>query len=644
MRSPGPAKARATPSRLRPRSEREGGALLGCSAAGPGAAPVWLAFALIVLATRRRRVPVAMWLALALAAPAMPHAMASAQAGFDAQNLQLSANRRSDYIVGQSGQTQAPRTATFSAVFHHVDDPVVLRIDGAREAALVHQVITSELTMGVGVVDRFDFGFALPVVLFQSSENVDEIGRTELAETSPGVGDLRLSPRVGLLLRSREPRTGGAAASFTLHTWVPTGGAWRSEPARVQPTLAFDVRARQGTRWGVTLGYQVRGAQEIDGLKIDDMVRWSSALDIAMSRERVHWILESTGAWSTNAPIADDRSHAIEALSAVRWFPNAHVGVEVGFGTGLTRGVATPDWRGLIGVTVGTSPSLEGATFAACTDPSVCDRDDDGFVDADDLCPDEPEDRDGLADHDGCPEEDFDGDRMVDVKDLCPAHAEDRDAFADHDGCPDLDDDLDGIADADDACRLEAEDRDGFEDHDGCPDFDDDGDTIADAQDACPRHPEDFDGFEDADGCPEPGTPLVEVTCDHLVIREEVYFANASDVILPESYAVLNQVAQVIRDTPTIRRVRVEGHTDSAGDASYNLDLSRRRALSVYAYLAAQQVGGERLEYEGYGEAMPIADNETAEGRSTNRRVAFRILSRDDACEDGVASSQLSSR
>ncbi len=133
------------------------------------------------------------------------------------------------------------------------------------------------------------------------------------------------------------------------------------------------------------------------------------------------------------------------------------------------------------------------------------DRDGDGIKDRLDRCPDAPEDRDGFADGDGCPDWDNDEDGVPDATDRAPNLAEDIDGFMDEDGLPDLDNDGDGVPDTADPCPDEPEDLDGYQDDDGCPEefLDADGDGIADADDHCPGDAEDFDGFEDGDGCPE---------------------------------------------------------------------------------------------------------------------------------------------
>ena len=77
---------------------------------------------------------------------------------------------------------------------------------------------------------------------------------------------------------------------------------------------------------------------------------------------------------------------------------------------------------------------------------------------------------------------------------------------------------------------------------------------------------------------------------------------------------------------PAHKRVRVEGHTDDAGNREHNIDLSFRRAKAVVEYLKSRGVAPERLEYMGYGGTKPLADNRTPEGRALNRRVQFTLV------------------
>ncbi len=251
--------------------------------------------------------------------------------------------------------------------------------------------------------------------------------------------------------------------------------------------------------------------------------------------------------------------------------------------------------------------------------PAPDDRDRDGILDPDDACPDEPEDLDGVDDHDGCPEDqDTDGDSLADSIDLCVAEAEDVDGYLDTDGCPDHDNDGDLVPDVDDKCPLVPEDPDGFEDDDGCPDEDNDLDGIADKVDMCPNEV----GPESERGCPK-AYKDVEVTDSQVVIRQQVHFQTNKAKIMPDSFALLDTVAQVLRDFPGIR-VEVQGHTDSVGSDAKNLKLSQQRADSVREYLIGRGIEPYRMTAQGYGESRPIESNKTASGRAANRRVEFR--------------------
>ncbi|MDR0646020.1 MAG: OmpA family protein [Elusimicrobiota bacterium] len=73
-------------------------------------------------------------------------------------------------------------------------------------------------------------------------------------------------------------------------------------------------------------------------------------------------------------------------------------------------------------------------------------------------------------------------------------------------------------------------------------------------------------------------------------------------------------------------RVRIEGYTDSIGSDAYNLDLSNRRAKAVADFLVRYGVDADIMSYMGYGEKMPVADNNTEKGRAKNRRVEIYVF------------------
>ena len=189
-------------------------------------------------------------------------------------------------------------------------------------------------------------------------------------------------------------------------------------------------------------------------------------------------------------------------------------------------------------------------------------------------------------------------------------------------GCPVLDRDGDGIPDDKDKCPNEPEDKDGFQDDDGCPDLDNDNDGVPDDRDECPNVP----GPAENKGCPRQYS-MVTVTKDKIEIKKQIKFATGSAKIVgAESEKILDEVAQAMNDNAQIKKIRVEGHTDSVGDDAMNLKLSQNRANSVMSALIKRKVDPARMEAVGFGETRPIASNATAAGKAENRRTEFNIV------------------
>jgi outer membrane protein OmpA-like peptidoglycan-associated protein len=107
----------------------------------------------------------------------------------------------------------------------------------------------------------------------------------------------------------------------------------------------------------------------------------------------------------------------------------------------------------------------------------------------------------------------------------------------------------------------------------------------------------------------------------------DIYYPTASYVIDTKSLVVLDGFADFLNDNPGIR-IEIRGHTDNTGSLQTNITLSNNRAKSVYDYMISKGISSSRLSYKGYGPAMPIATNDTEEGRSKNRRTEFFILSK----------------
>ena len=258
-------------------------------------------------------------------------------------------------------------------------------------------------------------------------------------------------------------------------------------------------------------------------------------------------------------------------------------------------------------------------------EPKPGDRDGDGYLDPDDKCPDEPETWNGFQDEDGCPDDpDTDADGIPDSKDSCVLEPEDKDGYLDEDGCPELDNDLDGVPDVADKldgrdCRNDAEDPDGYEDADGCPDPDNDKDSVVDLDDICPNEPGPPGG--DRPGCPKKPS-LAIVTDKEIKILQQIHFAYNKDVIRPESFRVVDAVAEILKQNPKIK-IEVQGHTDNRGNKRYNQSLSERRANAVMRALIDRGIDSSRLRSRGYGMDRPIVPNDTDANRALNRRSQF---------------------
>ncbi len=110
------------------------------------------------------------------------------------------------------------------------------------------------------------------------------------------------------------------------------------------------------------------------------------------------------------------------------------------------------------------------------------------------------------------------------------------------------------------------------------------------------------------------------------IVLKNIFFATNSFELQKESNAELETILELMLKNPRIK-IEISGHTDNVGKDDYNLTLSLNRANSVKQWLINKGIDAERIVSEGYGKSLPIADNNTEEGRRTNRRTEFKILS-----------------
>jgi outer membrane protein OmpA-like peptidoglycan-associated protein len=109
-----------------------------------------------------------------------------------------------------------------------------------------------------------------------------------------------------------------------------------------------------------------------------------------------------------------------------------------------------------------------------------------------------------------------------------------------------------------------------------------------------------------------------------LTLPGSVYFATGRSDVLPGVRDRVGEIGKALANVPD-RRILIEGHTDSTGQANFNLRLSEFRAESIKAVLVASGVSPDRIEIHGYGATKPVADNATPSGRAQNRRVEIIV-------------------
>ena len=287
---------------------------------------------------------------------------------------------------------------------------------------------------------------------------------------------------------------------------------------------------------------------------------------------------------------------------------------------------------------------LDGDEVAQGTDPLHMDTDKDGLSDGDEALKHKSDplkadgDGDGLSDFDEVTKHrthprktDTDGDGLTDGDEL-QKHKTDP-LKPDTDG--------DGLSDGDEVLKHRTDPLKADSDDDGLSDGDEtlkhktdplkadtDGDGVADGRDKCPTMPGARTGLPDDDGCPREkvATPAVpEVKKGSTIVLSGVEFEAGSSELKTGSLASLEEAYKTLADHPRMV-VEIGGHTDNAGKAKANENLSKRRADAVKGYIVAKGIDAARISTRGYGPSKPVASNKTEEGRARNRRIEFKIL------------------
>ena len=522
---------------------------------------------------------------------------------------------------------------------------VITNGDGSVRHSIVRDQAVLHIGAGLVLWDRLRLGVNVPIQVYADGHQGTLNGVTYPPPSSAtSLSDVRVGTDLRLFGEYGDAITGAIGARL----WIPTGdsGSYAGDTSvRVEPRALvagdagiFAYAAEVGVM------YRAQGG-EIAGTAIGTELHFGGSAGLRLAEKKLLVGPEVFGSTVVSSGGTASNSTPVEGLLGAHYTLLSDWKLDAGVSTGLTGGVGTPVFRGLLGFT--WFPAYKKAE-----PPS--DRDNDGILDGDDACVDVPgvktddpktngcpppgdRDKDGILDKDdacadvpgvktddpltnGCPP-DRDKDGIVDADDACIDVPGIKTDDPKTNGCP-ADRDKDGVLDKDDACI----DVPGLKTSDpktnGCPDPDRDKDGIPNAQDACPDEPGKPDPDPKRNGCPK-----AFVQSGQIKILDQVKFKTNSAEILPgkDSEEVLQAVLGVLNGHTEIKGLRIEGHTDNRGSAALNKKLSAARAASVMKWLVKHGVDSSRLTSAGFGPDKPLDTNDTEEGRRNNRRVEFHI-------------------
>jgi outer membrane protein OmpA-like peptidoglycan-associated protein len=535
----------------------------GCDA-GSGRPAFGLTLLALALLRRRR--------ALALLLPAGA-AVAQDQPHLDVQRFDPNPQVEGWTILRDGAQAEQ---GTFGAAIsvNYANHPFELGdpSSGKAIAGVVDHLVGLDLGVSYAATRWLDVGLAVPFLQLQSNGPLAEAVGAELGLSggTTGLGDLALVLGFAPL---READGAPLSLAIAPRFVFPTGSQSQLVGAG-SFGLGGDVALSK--RWSflhLAANVGFLGQTATGGLldvRSGHELRFGAGVGVPVGpvELQAEWVGSSVVGAGGDGGFAL-RETPMELLVGALITPDAPVWARVGAGPGLTAGFGTPDVRVFaeVGLRTGRKSSGGAATGG--------DSDDDG---------------------------------LANRKDECPQAPEDLDAFQDDDGCPDPDNDGDGVRDVIDGHRDEL------------------GVVLSNGIGDCANTPEDMDGDEDGDGCPEEGLARIDREKGEIVLLDAVYFDYGEATIRSESFGLLNEVTALLRAHPELQKIEVQGHTDSRGSDSYNLELSQRRADAVRFYLVQHGVAAERLLAKGYGETVPLVPNAKNDAdHDRNRRVIFAI-------------------
>lgn len=592
----------------------------GCQASGGdvgGLAGLGLgALAFFCLGRRRRK---AAAVSVAVSAIALVLTASPIQAQSTSRNIDLTPFRPAPSTTGSLLHVESPFVGErgdweLGLAISFLTNPLQVETSMGETFNLVSQRTIIDLGVAFALAGRLELGARMATM------NQDGDSERMVKGLEPGVntaiGDAMLHAKVSLV------RGVALAANVTLPTATDDAFAGSGKIGGSGLLLLGYGNRRFSASANLGFGYQ-------DKVILGNITQGNRALVGAGAAFRATDKLTVTGeVFGAIAVGQRDRDGAspLQGLLGARYQAARTVGISLGLGTGIMRGIGAPAMHGMLAFEL--SPNARAADPVRVAKPYVPppDRDKDGIPDAEDRCADEPEDMDGFRDLDGCPDPDNDFDGVPDNLDRCPEEREDKDGIADDDGCPDIDDDGDNIPVPQDKCPDDREDMDGFEDDDGCPELDNDRDGIPDASDKCPLEPETINNIDDNDGCPDAGASAVLLGRDRIDLVTPITFVGSTEKLTPDTLGLLAQVGATMRANPEIQRLRIGVHVNRRG--KNDQQLSAKRAAALRDWLVQWGVEPHRLDVRGFGSTKLIVKAQRKDAAAINDRVELTIMQR----------------
>ncbi|MFK7928450.1 MAG: OmpA family protein [Myxococcota bacterium] len=541
-------------------------------------------------------------------------------------------------------------TTTVRGLVHYARDPVVYFDDTGTRTQLVSDLLQGSILIG-HARGPVRIGLDVPVY-FRSGGTLG--GETGLGDIAP---DLKI--------RLRNNANGGVGVAAAGRAVLPTATV---KAPLGNGNFGYEFEGILDGVVGRTLLVANLGLRGVPTAELENVI-WDDALSAKLGvstevSDRSGVSLELAGLLGVRN-VSEPAALPAEALAGFYSRVSDGLVLRAGVGAGITPGIGSPQFRAILGLGYEPKP--------------ISDRDMDGIVDRLDQCPDIPEDPDRYEDLDGCPEptsvrvlvvnsegdpvnarvslgdEDVPPGRSIDMEAgvvplavVAPGYKPVARSVKIPDGAPyeirvevepearlggllvkAVDPENNPVPGARYVLSGPAEREGPVGEEQTLPAGDYEVVATAPGYRAA-RIDIDVRQNEIAEVVVKLTPAKVVISGERIDLKDSVYFNTNKATIKPVSYELLDEVAEILNAHPELTKIRIEGHTDSRGSNSYNLDLSKRRAASVRAYLIEHGVEPDRLESQGFGETKPLKSGNNESAWSVNRRVDFFVVDRSD--------------